>query len=45
MCPRLPLGRTIVKLFQVTCRHRFQLANQFGVHAKLTDLHNINPAQ
>ena len=56
MSPRIPSGKAIVELFQVTCQHRFQLANLFGVHAKpsvldgysfakLADLRNINPAQ
>jgi hypothetical protein len=56
MSPRLPLGETIVELFQVTCQHRLQLANLIGVHAQpsvldgrsfatLADLRNINPAQ
>ncbi len=55
MSPRLPLGETIIELFQVTCQHRFQLANLFDVHAKpsvldgysfakYADLRNINPA-
>ena len=55
MSPRPPLGEAIVELFQVTCQHRFQSANLFGVHARpsvldgysfanFTELRNIIPA-
>jgi hypothetical protein len=52
---RIPSGKTIIELFQVTCQHCLQLANLFGVHAKpsvldgysfakAADLRNINSA-
>ncbi len=55
MSPRPPVGETIVKLFQVTCQHRFQSANLFRIHAKpsvvdggsfakFAELRNIIPA-
>ena len=56
MSPRILAGKTLVELYQVSCEHRFQLANLFGIHAepsildgysfaKLAVLRNINPAQ